>query len=978
MRLSGPAFRQPGPPVGILVDGQPVQALAGESLAAAMTAAGLRGTGPGKGRERAPFCGMGVCQDCVVQLADAGRVRACLTPVVEGMVVATAADPWSARIASPDDGQPEEVACDVLVVGAGPAGLAAACTAREAGADVIVADERPSPGGQYFKPLAPSQAFAGAPADRQYMGGLALTERACGLGVALWQGVSVWGAFPGLELAADVAGRGAVVFRPRRLVLATGAHEWVRPVPGWTLPGVMTTGAAQTLLRAYRVAPGRRVLVGGCGPLNLQVAAELAASGVDVAACIEEAPAAGSGRGHAGALARALAADPGLVAQGLRHTAALRRAGVPVLHGATVVRVLGEGHATGVEVAPLGRNGPTSRFEADAICLNHGFLPNAELALQLGARASHDAKGAALVERDGEGRLSVPGAFLAGDGAGLGGARAALAEGEIAGRAAAAELGFQAGSDVTARRSLARHRRFQAALWRIFTPAGEPPPPPPGTVLCRCEGITFGAFAEARAQAEAESGGATLPEIKRRTRLGMGPCQGRYCLASARRLCSEPIAGEVPRSRPPSRPVSTGALAAEKPEWVRHRRTEPAAKPPARRVIAAEEDCEVAIIGAGVVGLCLALELARAGIATVVLDGGAPGSGASGANAGSLHVQLQSHLARLPEAGRNRAAAILPLSLAGVERWSAISAEFGGFELRRQGGLMLAATQAEATLLRDKAALEQAWGLDIELLEGAAIRRRFPFVAPGIEVASFCPAEGMVDPLAANRVLLRAALAVAVRVAAHRPVTAVERSATGWRLVTDRGALRCRRMVLAAGPSAGRFARDHLGLDLPLAAAALHMNVTEPAPPLIAPLIEHGGRHLTLKQLGAGNVVIGGGWPGEAGEDGRLHSPRASIEGNLWVAQSLVPALAGLRVIRTWTGLTTVCEDDLPLLGELPGLPGAFVCVTHTGYTLGPICARLLAERMCGRANTLDVTPFLAEHRASARVPAPVTTLKEA
>jgi glycine/D-amino acid oxidase-like deaminating enzyme len=497
-------------------------------------------------------------------------------------------------------------------------------------------------------------------------------------------------------------------------------------------------------------------------------------------------------------------------------------------------------------------------------------------------------------------------------------------------------------------------------------------------VLCRCEGITLGAVAQGRAQAEAEGGAATLPEIKRRTRLGMGPCQGRYCLVSARRLCGGSSEDDAPRSRPPARPVSAGVLAAEKPEWVQHRRTEPAATPPSPRVTAADEETEVAIIGAGVVGLCLALDLARAGIATVVLDSFTPGAGASGANAGSLHVQLQSHLARLPEAGRNRAAAILPLSLAGVERWSAISADLGGFELRRKGGLMLAANPAEATLLRGKVSLEQDWGLDVELLEGAEIRRRFPFVAPGIEVASFCPAEGMVDPLAANRVLLRAALAAGVQVAAHRAVTAVEQTANGWRLITSRGVLRCQRMVLAAGPSAGRFAREQLGLDLPLGATALHMNVTEPAPPLIAPLIEHAGRHLTMKQLGTGNVVIGGGWPGEAGEDGTLHSPRNSIEGNLWVAQSLVPALAGLRVIRTWTGLTTVCEDDLPLLGELPGLPGAFSCVTHTGYTLGPICARLLAERMCGRAPSLDITPFLAEHRAVARAPAPIASLQGA
>nr|WP_244459931.1 FAD-dependent oxidoreductase [Roseomonas fluvialis] len=975
MRLRTAAFRQPAAPVRILVDGQPVDALPGESLASAMTAAGLRGTGPGKARERSPFCGMGVCQDCVVQLADAGRVRACLTPVVAGLVVTTNADTWSARIAPPAAGQPECVGCDVLVVGAGPAGLAAACAAREAGADVIVVDERPSSGGQYFKPLATSMAFAGKPADGQYAEGIAISDRARALGVAIWQGVVVWGAFPGPELAAEVAGRGAVVFRPRRLVLATGAHEWVRPIPGWTLPGVMTTGAAQTLLRAYRVAPGRRVVVGGGGPLNLQVAAELAAAGVDVAACIEEAPTPGFSSFHVGALVRALAADPGLVAQGVRHRARLLRAGVPVLHGATVVRVLGNARATGVEVAPLG-GGATSNFEADAICLNHGFLPNAELALCLGARARHDSRGAALVERDREGRLSVPGVFVAGDGAGLGGARAALAEGEIAGRTAAADLGFHAGSNAAARRSLARHRRFQAALWQIFTPVHDAPMPPLETVVCRCEGITLGAVADALSPAGTEGSATTLPELKRRTRLGMGPCQGRYCLPSTMRLFGASFEGDVPRSRPPARPVSVGALAAEQPEWIRHRSTQPPVIGPSPRINDIEEETDVAIIGGGVVGLCLSLDLARAGIATVVLDAGMPGAGASGANAGSLHVQLQSHLARLPEAGRHRAAAILPLSLAGVERWSALAAEFDGFELRRKGGLMLAASAAEAVLLRGKASLEQSWGLEVELLEGDTINRRFPFVAPGIEVASFCPAEGMVDPLAANRVLLNAALTSGVRVAPHRAVTAVEKTASGWRLITSRGAVRCCRMVLAAGPSAGRFARDKLALDLPLSATALHMNVTEPAPPLIAPLIEHAGRHLTMKQLRAGNVVIGGGWPGEAADDGTLHSPRASIEGNLWVAQSLVPALAGLRVIRTWTALTTVCEDDLPLLGELPGLPGAFACVTHTGYTLGPICARLVAERICGRAPSLSITPFLVEGRAVTRPPAPVANLQ--
>ena len=969
MRLNGPGFRRAAEPVRILLDNQPLEALAGESLAAAMAAAGRPGTGPGKDRERAPFCGMGVCQDCVVTVAGRGRVRACLTPVEHGLEVSTAADPWSALTVGTIETQPEIVTCDVLVVGAGPAGLAAACAARKAGAHVIVADERPSPGGQYFKPLAASLAFAGAPADAQYAEGLALVATARTLGVELWQGVVVWGAFAGLELAADAAGRGSVVFRPHRLVLAPGAHEWVRPVPGWTLPGVMTTGAAQTLLRAYRVAPGQRVVVGGNGPLNLQVAAELTAAGVAVAACLEEAPP--PGFRHAGALASMAAASPGLVAQGLRYRAALRRAGVPLLHGVSVTRVVGTTRAEGVEVSPLGPAAAPRRIDADAVCLNHGFLPNAELALQIGCRAARDTAGAVRVERDAEGRTSVDGVFLVGDGAGLGGAYAALAEGSIAGAAAAAALGFPAEPRSGARAALVRHRRFQAGLWQLFAPVASAPPPPVETIICRCEGITVGALVEARGQAEAEAGSASLTEIKRRTRLGMGPCQGRYCMASARRLLDD-TGADVPRTRAPARPVAVAALAAEKPEWVQHRRTAPPAAPAQpHRSLMPDVETEVAVIGAGVVGLCVARHLARAGIATMVLDRGLPGAGASGANAGSLHVQLQSHLARLPEAARERAAAILPLSLAGVECWSAMARDFGGFELRRKGGLMLAATSEEAVLLRGKAALEHGWGLDVDVLEGAEIHRRFPFVAPGIQAASFCGAEGMVDPLAANRVLLRAALAAGVEVASGRAVTAVEPVNDGWRLVTPLGTVRCRRVVLAAGPFAGRFAREQLGITLPLAATVLHMNVTEPAPPLIAPLIEHAGRHLTMKQLGAGNVVIGGGWPGEAADDGTLRSPRTSIEGNLWVAQNLVPRLAGLRVIRTWTGMTTVCEDDLPLIGELPGLRGIFACVTHTGYTLGPICAQLLADTMLGTRPALEIARFLPDRRTYTRTPAP-------
>src|SRR3984957_3040511 len=231
MRLSHKTIRPTGRPISIQFDRRPIPALEGETIAAALSAAGIvafRRTL--SGAPRGLHCGMGACFDCVVSVDGRIGQRACMTKVADGMVVSgEPVMPLVPRTAEPETARSLEQDCDVLVAGAGPAGLSAAIAAAEAGASVIVLDERSATGGQYAKPLADSHADA-AP-DAQFQLGIDLRNRALGAGAHIETDATVWGGFAADEIAALVQGR-AITFRPRRLILAPGPHERPVPIPG--------------------------------------------------------------------------------------------------------------------------------------------------------------------------------------------------------------------------------------------------------------------------------------------------------------------------------------------------------------------------------------------------------------------------------------------------------------------------------------------------------------------------------------------------------------------------------------------------------------------------------------------------------------------------------------------------------------------------------------------------------------------------
>ncbi|MCY0093804.1 FAD-dependent oxidoreductase [Hoeflea sp. J2-29] len=474
------------------------------------------------------------------------------------MQVATqvALAPLTAPAASQAASSPgRKISPDVLVIGGGAGGLNAAIAAARSGASVVVLDERKVPGGQYYKQTAGS-----APGlDAQQRDGAELVAAALSSGVEILTQVEVWGAFDGLLFMAEHAGR-AVVARPRTAIIATGAYERPCMVPGWTLPGVMTTGAAQTLWRSYRTLPGKRIAICGSGPLNLQVAMELARGGAEIVAIAE---AARSPFAQPVAAARMALSNMELAGRGLAMTAGLRRHGIHVSHQTSLTGVVeAEGgllatfrNSRGAEVSHL----------VDAVCMNDGFEPQNEILRLLGARMNYDpAFGHLRCQRSDTMETNVPQLYAVGDCAGLGGAPAAGVEGTLAGMAAASfckDVPLPETGDLQLR--LSRHRRFQKHLWKLYDIA---PRDLSGQTddltVCRCEEVSLGELRQALGARPGHAG-----TVKRATRAGMGRCQGRYCGPVTARIVAARDDREIEdRSyyapRVPIKPVSIAAILA--------------------------------------------------------------------------------------------------------------------------------------------------------------------------------------------------------------------------------------------------------------------------------------------------------------------------------------------------------------------------------------------------------------------------------
>ncbi|OFI39123.1 FAD/NAD(P)-binding oxidoreductase [Arthrobacter sp. SW1] len=470
------------------------------------------------------------------------------------------------------------VTADVAVVGVGPAGLAAAVAAAEAGARVAVVDAGNQPGGQFWRHAPESVREADGHGHHGWSTYLDLRARfdaARGAGrITYLPGLQVWMAertgLPGsaefvLRTTAAVASSGAApaTVAADRLVLCPGGYDRQLPVPGWELPGVMAAGGIQAFIKANGVLPGKRFVIAGTGPFLLPVAAGIAEAGGKVLAVLESSSPS-AWLPHLGAATGV----PEKALEGAEYAAVFAKHRIPYRTRSIVTEVLGPDKAEGVRTAKVdadGRVRPGTEREyadVDVVGFGWGFTPQMELPVALGVETRLDADGSLVGVVDERQQSSVPGLYLAGEVTGVGGATLAVLEGLAAGAAAA-----RPDSHVPVKQpaAIARHRRFARAMHHAHpVPAAWQDWLTPDTTVCRCEEVTAGEITEARDSLGARD----IRSLKSFTRAGMGWCQGRVCGFAAGCLGAGP--GEMPDAgslassakRPLAAPVGIGELAA--------------------------------------------------------------------------------------------------------------------------------------------------------------------------------------------------------------------------------------------------------------------------------------------------------------------------------------------------------------------------------------------------------------------------------
>ena len=462
---------------------------------------------------------------------------------------------------------------ELAIIGGGPGGVVAAIEAAKAGVKVTLLDENQRLGGQIYRQF--EKGFTVTDSEvlgEDYEKGLDLLNEFSSQSdnVEYLNDATVWGIFQNSTLAFARNGISSSL-RFKKLLVANGAYDRPVPFPGWTLPGVLTAGGAQKLVKTERILPGKKILLAGTGPLQLVLAHQILNAGGEIEAILE---AGNVGNNWLQGL-KGIWGNWDYLSEGWKYLRSIQKAGVTLLHNHIILEAHGDGQVEEAVLAKVDENwrpksGTERTVKVDTICLGYGLVPSTELTMLADCEHKYDQRlGGYIPVRSENMETTVPGIYAVGDGAGVAGSKVAIEEGRIAGISIACVLGHI--PEASAGKSIKQSRKFMDKYNRLRKVLDEISMPRPGlyelakddTVICRCEEITL---KEIKA-AMAANGTMQVKDLKRKTRVGMGPCEGRMCgPAIVEIMRHHPnVSPEGPgylRPRPPVKPIALGVLAA--------------------------------------------------------------------------------------------------------------------------------------------------------------------------------------------------------------------------------------------------------------------------------------------------------------------------------------------------------------------------------------------------------------------------------
>jgi len=366
---------------------------------------------------------------------------------------------------------------------------------------------------------------------------------------------------------------------------------------------------------------------------------------------------------------------------------------------------------------------------------------------------------------------------------------------------------------------------------------------------------------------------------------------------------------------------------------------------------------DVLIIGGGIAGLMTAWFLAREGTKVTLLEAGELGAQASGANAGSLHLQIQyPEFVSYGEAWARSYAPTLRFLQASIGMWTELGDALGDdLNVTLGGGIVVARTSKQMRFIEAKAAIEASVGIKIDVLDREALRAAAPYLSDKAIGGGFCAGEGKANPLRATPAMAAAAENAGAEILCGVRVNGITGRAGAFEVDTSQGRFFADKIVNAAGANAAKVAAL-VGMKIDLGGFPLQVTVTEPVAPLIPHLIYSAAGKLSLKQAANGGCIIGGGWAAHIRPDGGLATDPANFAGNMVMAADVVPSLGQARTLRSWTAWVNGTADWRPIIGEAPQTPGFYLALfPWVGFSAGPMTARVVADMVMGRPPEFDL-----------------------